>query len=566
MSCQLVITMPDGGQQMVPLTSEKVTLGRSEGNSLSFPDDPMLSRQHLEFECERQTWYVTDLGSKNGTLVNGIPISGRRKLESEDVVSAGHLQIALKVEQEKAAPVPFEFVDEPATPTLGTSTISINLERVLREPLPAPGPAATTGTDKGGEMRRMRALIDAGRELAGHRPLGELFQTILKLAADAVGARRGVLMTLEDGELVARAAQGEGFRISTAVRDKVLSEKSSLLVRDASLDEALRASRTIVQQRVRSLMAVPLQTTQKVIGLIYLDSPDFVRPFVTEDLNLLTVMANIAAIRIEHARLVEVEQAERLLAKELEQAAEIQRGLLPSSAPEIPGLDLAGSSIPCKEVGGDYYDFLPLPDGRIAVVVADVAGKGMPASLLASSIQARLQVLSQQPLEVGALVTQLNNSIQPHCPDNRFITCFLCIIDPRTGELSYCNAGHNPAILLRANGEMEFLKEGGLFLGRLRNLKFNEASTRLQEGDLVVLFSDGVTEARRGDSEEFFGDDRFEAVLRQNAALPACDMVTAVRDSVNGFLENCPPLDDITLVVVRRALKAGSPMSATASG
>ena len=165
-------------------------------------------------------------------------------------------------------------------------------------------------------------------------PLAELFKLIMNLSVEAVGATRGVLMTLEGNELVVQAALGEGFRISNTVRDRVIKEKTSLLVRDARLDEAFAERMSIVQQQIRSMLAVPLQTDDRVIGLIYLDSPHFIHEFTKDDLSLLTVMANVAAIRIEHTRLAEVEQAERIHAKELEQAAEIQRGLLPVQAPQ----------------------------------------------------------------------------------------------------------------------------------------------------------------------------------------------------------------------------------------
>jgi len=184
---------------------------------------------------------------------------------------------------------------------------------------------------------QMRALIRVGRELSGNLPLSDLFNLIMNLSIEAVGAARGVLMTLEGDELVVRAARGEGFRISSAVRDRVIKEKASLLVRDARLDEAFAGRMSIVQQQIRSMLAAPLQTDDRVIGLIYLDSPHFVHEFTKDDLNLLTVMANVAAIRIEHTRLAEVEQVERMHAKELEQAAEIQRKLLPTSAPAVPG-------------------------------------------------------------------------------------------------------------------------------------------------------------------------------------------------------------------------------------
>ena len=144
------------------------------------------------------------------------------------------------------------------------------------------------------------------------------------------------------------------------------------------------------------MIAVPLQTNDRVIGLIYVDSPHLIREFSREDLNLLTVMANVAAIRIEHARLNEIEEAERAMAKDMQQAALIQKALLPSKAPVVAGLDIAGKTTACRTVGGDYYDFLPFPDGRVAMLVGDVAGKGMPASLLMSSLQARVQVLFEE--------------------------------------------------------------------------------------------------------------------------------------------------------------------------
>src|SRR5260370_6540693 len=196
---------------------------------------------------------------------------------------------------------------EGSQPTVSATTVSTNLEGLLSDEKEIEGGA------------QMHALIRAGRELAGNMPLNELFNLIRNLSIDAVGASRGVLMTVEGEELVVRAARGEGFRISSMVRDRVIKEKTSLLVRDARLDQAFAERMSIVQQQIRSMLAVPLQTDDRVIGLIYLDSPHFVHEFTKDDLKLLTVMANVAAIRIEHTRLAEVEHAERMLAKRFEQ-------------------------------------------------------------------------------------------------------------------------------------------------------------------------------------------------------------------------------------------------------
>ena len=241
-----------------------------------------------------------------------------------------------------------------------------------------------------------------------------------------------------------QANQGEGFRISTAVRDRVLNSGLSVLVRDTSIDDAFRERRSIVEQNIRTLMAVPLQTRDKIIGIIYVDSPSLLREFTKDDLNLLTVMANVAAIRIEQTRFAEVEQARQLMARDLEQAAEIQQRFLPAVAPAVRGLDVAGHNAPCRTVGGDYYDFFPYGTSRIAMVLGDVSGKGMPASLLMMGLQARVQVLIEEPKSLAEVMTRLNRITSANCPSNRFITLFFCILDGDTGELTFCNAGHNP--------------------------------------------------------------------------------------------------------------------------
>jgi sigma-B regulation protein RsbU (phosphoserine phosphatase) len=335
------------------------------------------------------------------------------------------------------------------------------------------------------------------------------------------------------------------------VRDRVLKEKSSLLVRDAQLDQALKAQMSIVQQRVRSMIAVPLQTNDRVIGLIYMDSPDMIREFTREDLGLLTVMANVAAIRIEHARLNEIELAERAMAKELEQAALIQKGLLPSASPKVAGLDIAGKTSSCRTVGGDYYDYLSFPDGRIAMLVGDVAGKGMPASLLMSSLQARVMVLFENGDDLAQKITRLNKSTCASCPENRFITFFMTVADPATGELVYTNAGHNPPQLVRATGAVEQLQGGGMILGILPMAAYQESRIKMEPGDILVLYSDGVTEAVNP-SDEDFGETRLGELVASLKDRPAIEIVNAIHAAVAGFTQGAPAADDITVVIARR--------------
>jgi serine phosphatase RsbU (regulator of sigma subunit) len=289
--------------------------------------------------------------------------------------------------------------------------------------------------------------------------------------------------------------------------------------------------------------------------LIYVDMPDIIRPFTPEDLTLLTVLANTAAIRIEHARLVEVEHMERLMAKELEQAAEIQRRLLPRESPMLPGLDISGSSVPCRSVGGDYFDYVPLPGGRLGIMVGDVAGKGMSAALLMSSLQARVQVLAEEDEPLAKTVTRLNRSVAAACPDNRFITFFMAAINPSTGEFSYVNAGHNPPYLVRASGAVEALTEGGPIMGILRNITYQEAQGKLERGDVLAIFSDGITEASNLASDEY-GEERLQQELIARRAESSAAIINAINRSVEKFVGDAPAADDMTLVVVRRSDEA----------
>ena len=543
MSRELLIQCPDGQMKTVPLVGARLSIGRSSAAELCFPDDAGLSRQHFAFEPDGDDWTVQDLGSKNGTFVNNIPLKARLILKPGDRVTAGHLVIVFAPDASDPAAGVVLFEAETSSPT--TSTVVTSLAGALSN--------QTLAIERGGPKASapMQALIRAGQELAENRPLHELFPVILDLAIQAVNAQRGVLMILEGEELVPRAHKGDGFRISTAVRDRVLKERSSILVRDAQLDDAFKGRMSIVEQKVHTMMAAPLQTKDRIIGLIYLDSPFVLREFTKDDLNLVTVMANIAAIRIENARLAEVEQAERIMARDLSQAAEIQGRMLPEKAPDVPGADLAGFNMACRTVGGDYYDFFTYRDGRVALALGDVSGKGMPASLMMMALHARVQVLAEDPGNLAAFMTRLNKATCATCPSNRFITFFFSVLNAVTGELDYANAGHNPPILVRASGDAEMLEGGGPVLGILSIAPYSQMHAQLDHGDMLVLYSDGVTEANNAAYEEF-DEERFIEVLRAHRTLPATEIVQAVIRAVTEFAAGAPQADDITVLVAKR--------------
>ena len=360
---ELVISAPEGSAARIELVKSPLSLGRSADNDLAYPEDPWLSRFHLVFVQIDGGWFVNDCQSRNGTILNTTSVREPLRIKPGDRVYAGHLTIEVRDQPQEVNRPVISFVPEEEERATREATIVTSLDKLL-------GTSGEIPVPDGGfplsSARVVSALLKAGQELAVHKPLEALFEIILNLALSAVDAKRGVILTLEDnGELVVRASKGDGFSISTAVRDEVINGRASIVITDAQRDDAWRKHHSIVIHRVRSMMAVPLQTGDRVIGLIYVDNGSVIRHFGREDLDLLTVMSNIAAIRIDHARLAEVEQLEKLMELELTQASEIQQTFLPAMAPLYDGFDLAGLNLCCRTVGGDYYDFLPYQDGRM---------------------------------------------------------------------------------------------------------------------------------------------------------------------------------------------------------
>ncbi len=544
---ELHISGPDGPPARVHLRKSPLTLGRSVDNDLAYPHDPWLSRYHLCFELREKTWWLRDCESRNGTVLNSAPIKEAKAINSGDKVLAGHLSIEIRERPSEVQRPVISFISkEDQERSTSEATFVTSLDRVLGktgEP--------RLSRDSAVSSRMVSALIRAGQELVTHQPLEQLFETILHLALSAVEAKRGVILTLDEGELQVRASKGDGFAISTLIRDQVLSDRRSLLISDAMRHDAFSKQESIVLSRVRSMMAAPLQTGDRVIGLIYVDNGVILRPFSQDDLDLLTVMANVAAIRIEHARLAEIEESEKRMEADLTQASEIQRSLLPTEPPSYEGWELAGLNLPCRTVGGDYFDFIPYQDGRLAVVVGDVSGKGLPAALLMSSLQAKVQMLRETNPSPGQAVGTLNRSLTERCPLGKFITFFYALLDPASGVLEYSNAGHNYPLLLRLDGSVETLTGNGLVMGLFSAVHYDVKKTKLAPGDMLVLYSDGVTEAADSSDVEF-GEKGLAEFLAVRKKVKCEDIVNELVEHMRKWRGYTSFADDFTIVLVRR--------------
>jgi serine phosphatase RsbU (regulator of sigma subunit)/pSer/pThr/pTyr-binding forkhead associated (FHA) protein len=549
---ELLISGPEGAPTRIELRKHAVTLGRSVDNDLAYPDDPWLSRSHLRFELHEKSWWIKDCASRNGTVLNSASLKDSRRIKAGDRIYAGHLTIEVRDSETSALRPVISFVSGNGGKVTREATLETSLDQVLGKSTHPRRPEREVSREPSlNTTRVIGALIRAGQELVKNQTLAELFEVILDLSLSAVEAKRGVILTLEDSELLVKASKGDGFTISTAVRDRVIREKCSLVISDAQSDDALRQQQSIVLHQVRSMMAAPLQTSDGVIGLIYVDNGAVIRPFTREDLDLLTVMANVAAIRIENARLAEIEHSEKIMELELSQASEIQKMLLPTQSPDYEGYDVAGLNLACRTVGGDYYDFLPYEDGRLAVMVGDVSGKGLPAALLMSSLQARVQMFRETSPEPGFAVTTLNRSLTEHCPLGKFITFFYGLLDGTTGTIKYTNAGHNYPLVLRKNGSVERLKGNGLVMGLFPTVRYEVRETQLEPGEMLVLYSDGVTEATTSNGKEF-GEDGLAQFLATLPSVPCEDIVNQLVDHIRKWRGNTVFADDFTVVLVRR--------------
>jgi serine phosphatase RsbU (regulator of sigma subunit) len=287
-----------------------------------------------------------------------------------------------------------------------------------------------------------------------------------------------------------------------------------------------------------------------VLGLIYVDNVAAPVPFGEGELRLLTFIAHLTAVKI---RETEAHDAQQRQDEEIKRAAAIQQALLPTEPRTLGSVEVAGRNVPSLDVGGDYFDFVDATDGRLMVGLGDVAGKGMPAALLMTHLHAsvRAQVDTERPiLEV---MRKLNRSVYQNVRGQaRFITLVLALLDGSTGEITYVNAGHNPPYLLRRSGEIEPLTEGGVILGIMEEAEYACGKVRLEPGDTLLIYSDGVTEARSATEEEF-GDARLMEFLRGSRALSPTDVVESLIQRVREFSRRGKPTDDVTVVVMRRA-------------
>ncbi len=557
---ELIVRYPDRAPDHFPLGRLRITLGRSARNDLCIPD-PFASRVHAEVRREGDEYFLQDLGSANGTVYNGLTVEGTVPLTAGGRIQIGETEIIFDDGTYNSSMGATMITDN--TGSMPEATIALtSADRTTSGLLEAIEGARTkpeeiTTTRKEGDL--LALISKVGITLLASATLNETLEQIVSLVFEAVPADRCLLMMRDEGSqelrvAVARLRDRVGevgeIRVSRNVLDEVVMRGKSVLTSDAQHDPRF-ASGTVVLQGIRSVLAVPLGVSEKVFGIIYADSPIADGRFTEDHLKVLTTLASVAAIRVENARLAEARLQQERLERELQLAMEIQQRFQPTAPPVVPGYELQGISFPCYEIGGDYYDFIEREDGRLVIALGDVSGKGTAAALLMSSLHASVHAQTGSHDTLSETISAVNRYLADNIPANRFVTLFYAELDPASGALSFLNAGHNPPLIVHAAGTVEQLASGGLPLGIKRNAEYREGRTQMQMGDILVIYSDGVTEAASPSGEEF-GATRLYEVVSRNIDASAAGVRDRIESALTKFSQGTEAADDITLVIVKR--------------
>lgn len=405
----------------------------------------------------------------------------------------------------------------------------------------------------------VRLLAEAGQMLVLPRPMRETCEEILRLVERAVPANRlMILLRGKDGdslEQVAARTRGASAKdplaLSQTIANIVLTENTAVITADAMNDPRFASAQSVVGNLIHSAMAVPLYDNARVLGILYADSANPTVLYGAEQLELLTLLANMAAVKISNARLLEAEQARQRLALELQTATRIQQNLLPEAPGDLPGWGLHAVLQTCYEVGGDLYDFYRRADGQLVFLVGDVSGKGMGAALLMSSAISSSRVLYEAFDDPLALVVRLNEVVYRSTDARNFLTLFIGYLDPASGRLRYVNCGH-PEPLLARGGSLRSLEATGVPIGMMSSFPWTMGETVVEPGETVAVFSDGIPEAQKG--EEFFDTERVEQAMRDLAPLPdLAGVAEGILRRIDDFAAGEHRSDDVTLVLLRRA-------------
>lgn len=541
---------PQTGQRF-SVKKEGNTIGRSPAECQIVLEATAVSRKHARIFYRDNQFFLEDLWSRNQTLLNNTRVDPERPM----LLRPG--------DQIKICDFVCDFIDDAAVERLSvdpgedSGTVVSSIQAVSGNLL-ATQPA-----------ERLRILLEVSNSLARAveiepllpRILDALFQVFLQ-------ADRGfVIVREDDGQFVPRAIKTRkerdeiNARFSRTILRQCTEAGEALLIEDANKHDKFSPSISISESKIRSIMAAPLVSSDGTIfGVIQVDTQDRIRKFTQDDLQLLAAVANQAAVAIDNVKLHDDVVQRRRVQREVELAKQVQRSFLPHTLPTVKNFDFFAHYQAAREVGGDFYSFLNMTGGRIALAVGDVAGKGIPAALLMARVCGDLNLAALSETEPARIVRRMNFLFQQAGITDRFVAFLLCILEPETGKVTAVNAGQVPPLLCRADGKVEehACTEGnGLPLGIMEDFPYVACQFVLDPGDCLVMCTDGITDASNAKNEQF-GRERLLATIRSGPRL-APALGEHLLEAVDQFATAPAQFDDMTLVCLsRRAPGSGA--------
>jgi len=556
----LEVVSPDGARRYARITQTPFMIGRGveTGNHLQL-SDRRISRNCAAVVIEANRFYIEDRGQRRGLFVNGEKVDSR-ELQDGDSITFG-LDDSYEIIFRSA-----KGTDSDSLPQLLT-----RMEHI------------TSSEPSGGGLIKLKRLLEASALLHSQLPLDEALSHMLDHAVSVTDADRGLLLEKDstDALKVKLARRNGALRLppesvtpsKTAIQ-LALKQQSPVITEDlAQADMDLQAAQSVVAQRLRAVVVIPLfaisrANTQEsminikrgeLLGVLYLDSR---RPaaFSKLDRQILDALAADAANILDNARLVERERERQRLEQEINIARDIQQALLPRDFREYPHLAVTGFNLPCLAVGGDYFDVFPLSDGRTAFLIADVSGKGLGAAILTTMLQGALSGMTLG-INPASVFNHVNRFLCDHSEVGRYATMFFGTLD-QEGHLEFINAGHPSPILIRRGVAEEAFTEGSYPVGLVPEAEYTAVCLKLEPGDTLVLFSDGVTEAVDPD-EQMFGIARLKELLTGQLECPLELLQKCVLEAVENFARGAHQADDLTLLIVRYRATAAAATTET---
>jgi serine phosphatase RsbU (regulator of sigma subunit)/pSer/pThr/pTyr-binding forkhead associated (FHA) protein len=526
------------GRRIVPVSKAQFEIGRRETNDLRLAGSEV-SRDHAEIAVDNNRFILRDRNSRYGTYVNGEQVT-ERTLVHGDRIRLGR--------------------------TGGAEMVFL-----LAESQPPADRATTTAV---GDLRQIAALLEGLRALGSGRVLDDVLALVMDSAIEVSGAERGfIMLSGESEDLEFKMARGRGhttlsggtFATSRKIPEEVFRTGEAKIVADLLDGELASMHMHTVALGVRNVLCVPLRLVRYVdkaeaigeerrIGVLYLDSKEKGSLLSSSTRAALETLATEAAVAIENARLYRETMEKARMEQEMRIAAEIQQALLPKSGRIGSYFRAAAASLPCRSIGGDFYDYVDMPGGSLGFALGDVAGKGPPAALLSAMMQGIFAAQAASSDGPSQTIARVNLALYRRGIESRFVTLMYGVLDP-DGRLIYCNAGHNPPLIISSTGSgtVRRLDRGGPIVGLFETATYEDEAVKLTSGDWLVVFSDGVSEALSAAGDEY-GESRIVTVVQDHASLDPPQLLEALFSNVRDFAKGAAQSDDITAMVLRYGL------------